>query len=121
MTPTAALKSYLQSLCGMKMYPAHMVPEDVTLPYGTFEQGWARFGESYNCIVHLHDWSTEESPINQTANNIATALRGFVDLDCDGGCISLHIGNPMWYPVPDESQREHKHRIVNIEVFNFTT
>lgn len=98
---------------GLAAYPENNVPDDVRLPYLTYNFSRGDFGENTNTILHLHYYSESESEINAKAEEICADIRLGRCVSSDDGKIVLTTGSPEWYPVSDED-RLHKHRIINV-------
>ena len=114
MKRTAVLQNFFERFMP-KVYPVGNVPEDVELPYLTYENRMPGKLEETELTVHLYFYSESEAVPNTKAEEICDALRdGGQLLPCDDGAVWLRTSIPEWYGAQDSTSRVLKHRIINL-------
>lgn len=97
-------------------YSEEGVPNDIEYPWATLPINPAGFDEETSVAVHLHYWTESEAVPNGKAVEIARAIKETGCLKCDEGMMYMTLGVPEWQPVPDATERQHKHRIINLNI-----
>ena len=114
MTKGAALQAFFSRF--MDAYAASAVPEDVTLPYLTYElvtSAWD--GGEVGLTVNLWFYTTSEAVPNAKAQELSDAIGyGGVTLPCDGGFIWLKRGSPWCQNLQDDTDKNIKRRYINV-------
>ena len=114
MTKGAALQAFFSKF--MDAYAASAVPEDVTLPYLTYElitSAWD--GGEVGLTVNLWFYTTSEAVPNAKAQELSDAIGyGGVTLPCDGGFIWLKRGSPWCQNLQDDTDPNIKRRYINV-------
>lgn len=100
----------------MRFYPSTSVPDDVVLPYGTYELITSAWGEEpVGLTVNLWFYTESEAIPNAKAQELSEAIgRGGVRLKCDDGYIWLKRGSPWCQSLSDETSSTIKRRYINI-------
>ncbi len=121
-TKTQALQSFMESF-DIPAYPQNQIPEDVSLPYLTYSKGFDP--EGYAATVHVF-YATESELIadNKAVEICAVIGEGGIQIPCDGGQLWITLDKPKWYAsydnVADNENRTIKHRVININICDFT-
>ena len=114
MTKGAALQAFFSQF--MDAYAASAVPEDVTLPYLTYElitSAWD--GGEVGLTVNLWFYTTSEAVPNAKAQELSDSIGyGGVTLPCDGGFIWLKRGSPWCQNLQDDTDPNIKRRYINV-------
>ena len=114
MTKGEALQAFFSQF--MDAYAASAVPEDVTLPYLTYElitSAWD--GGEVGMTVNLWFYTTGEAVPNAKAQELSDAIGyGGVTLPCDGGFIWLKRGSPWCQNLQDDTDQNIKRRYINV-------
>jgi len=113
MTSGAALQQFFSRF--MDAYPASAVPDDVVLPYLTYELKTSSFNDSA-VVLTVNMWFHTESEAvpNAKAKELSTAIgRGGVFLECDDGIIWLKRGEPFSQAV-NTGDNSVKQRYINV-------
>ena len=114
MTKGAALQAFFSQF--MDAYAASAVPDDVTLPYLTYElitSAWD--GGEVGLTVNLWFYTTSEAVPNAKARELSDAIGyGGVTLPCDGGFIWLKRGSPWCQSLRDDTDSNIKRRYINV-------
>lgn len=96
---------------GIVGYPVGGVPDEVNLPYLTYER---RFGKKVNIVVHLYYYTRSESIPNEKAEEICESCRhGGKQVPYENGTIWINTGDPEWFAAESENNTV-KHRIINL-------
>jgi len=113
MTKGAALQAFFAQF--MDAYPASAVPDDVVLPYLTYELKTGAFDTAPVAItVNLWFHTESEATPNAEAEKLAKAIgRGGVTLVCDDGLIWLKRGEP-WCQAISTGDNSVKRRYINV-------
>lgn len=107
----------IESISGLTAYPSHGVPEDVTFPWITYELSRGDFAEETSIVLHTHHYTESENVPNMCADMIVRSMHeGGLNLLSDDGRMILHTGSPEWFATADETDRMHKHRIINLNI-----
>ena len=118
MTKSEAIHKWMSSH-GMDAYPSNAVPDDAQLPYLTYIKGFSP--EGYATTVHLYFRTSSEAVPDAKVEGICETLRyGGLQLPVDNGTLFLTLDNPEWYSMTDDADPDIKHRIININVCDFT-
>ena len=114
MTKGAALQAFFSQF--MDAYAASSVPDDVTLPYLTYElitSAWD--GGEVGLTVNMWFYTTSEAVPNAKAQELSDAIGyGGVTLPCDGGFIWLKRGSPWCQNLQDDTDKNIKRRYINV-------
>ena len=115
MTKDKALHAWFQSF-GVPFYPASSVPNDVLLPYGTYELITSAWDEGeVGLTVNLWYYTESEAIPNTKAQEISNAIgMGGTLVPCDGGAIWIKRGSPWCQNLRDDSAPNIKRRYLNI-------
>lgn len=115
MTKTEALHTFFSGF-GIDAYAATSVPNDVMLPYLTYEAKTAALADGeVSLSVNLWYYTDSEKVPNAKADEIGKAIgAGGVMLRCDDGAIWLKRGSPFCQAMPVQSDSAIKHRYLNI-------
>lgn len=108
-----ALQTFYESF-GVNAYPEDNVPDEAIFPWITYTQERADFGETTETVSHLHYYTDSSALPNAKAEEICKSLRNGVVISCDEGRLVLTTSLPEWQATPDETDRLHKHRIINV-------
>ncbi len=115
MTKGQALHAFFSGF-GMSAYAASAVPDDVVLPYLTYElvtSAWE--GGEVAIAVNLWFHTESEAKPNAKVNEISEAIGlGGVQIRCDGGAIWLKRGSPWCQSLGDAASKDIKRRYLNI-------
>lgn len=127
MTYRQALQSFFESF-GINVYPEDNADdigkdtEDVKVfPWITYPQERGGFDEVTEIVAHLHYYTESSAKPNAKADEICDAIGNGLRLICDEGAIVLTTNSPKWQATPDETDRLHKHRLINISTHWFLT
>lgn len=117
MTKEAALHAFFNSF-GIAGYPFTAVPNDVELPYLTYEAKTDNInGGDINITVNLWYYGTNEAPINAKARELSQEIGlGGTVRACDGGYLWFKRGTPWCQTVRDETDNNIKRRYINVDV-----
>lgn len=115
MTKEQALDQFFNSF-GVKAYRNTSVPDDVILPYLTYDvliSSWEE--DPVSLTVHYHDYTESEAKVDAKAEEIRQriGMRGAL-LNCDGGAIWLKLGVPWCQSLVDDTNKSIKRRYMNI-------
>lgn len=117
MTKGEALHNFF-SRFGMAAYASTAVPDDVVLPYLTYEaifDTWES-GE-VGLTVNLWFYTDSEAVPNAKVQEISAAIgSGGTTLPCDGGFIWIKRGSPWCQSLRDETDSTIKRRYLNVSV-----
>jgi len=114
MTKDKALHAFFSSF-ELPAYPENNVPHDLKYPWLTYELAVSGFDNAVPITVHLYYYTTSEARPNAKAEEICKALRnGGKIISYDGGAVWVTLGNPEWFPQPDQGDRNIKHRLINL-------
>lgn len=114
MKRTSVLQKFFEQFTP-NVYPVGNVPEDVELPYLTYENRTPGKLEETELTVHLYLYTESEAAPNAKAEEICETLRdGGQILPCDDGAVWLRLSTPEWYGAQDSTSRILKHRIINL-------
>lgn len=116
MTKTEALYNFWKGF-GIDAYPSNAIPDDVYLPFLTFEK---RIDESAETTIHLYYHTESEKIPDAKAEEISSSLMSGKIVKYDGGAFVINISSPAWYSVADQSDADMKHRIINTTVSDLT-
>ena len=112
MTKGAALQQFFGQF--MTAYATNAVPDDVTLPYLTYDavfDAWG--GESVSLTVNMWFHTTSEAVPNAKAQELSDVLGiGGKLLQIDGGYIWLKRGSPFCQALADDTDNNIKRRYV---------
>lgn len=114
MTKNKALFAWFNEF--MPFYRASAVPDDVVLPYGTYEYIDSAFdlGE-VGLTVNLWFRTESEAIPDEKAQELSKKIGyGGVTIPCDEGYIWLKRGSPFCQSLRDETDRNIKRRYINI-------
>lgn len=116
MTKTAALQSFFESF-GLDAYTTASVPDEVMLPYLTYEPAVGAWGDGeYNILVNLWFYTTSEAIPNAKVQEISNYIGlGGIRIPCDGGSIWIKRGVPFAQAVKDDAAPGLKRRIINLD------
>ena len=114
MTKEAALQAFFEQF--LPSYAASAVPDDVEMPYLTYELITSAWDEgSVGMTVNLWYYTTSESEPIAQAREISKALGlGGVQIPCDDGSIWLTRGSPWCQSLTDAGDERIKRRYLNI-------
>ena len=114
MTKGAAVHSFFNEI--MPSYAASSVPENVTLPYLTYDfitSAWD--GGEVGLTVNMWFRTTSEKEPNAAVDKLSKAIGlGGVQLPCDDGVIWLKRGSPWAQSLTDETDKTIKRRYINV-------
>lgn len=115
MTKGKALHGFFSNF-GMSAYAASAVPDDVVLPYLTYELVTSAWEEGEVSItVNLWFHTESEAEPNAKVSEMSAAIgMGGVLLGCDGGAIWLKRGSPWCQSLSDAASKDIKRRYLNI-------
>lgn len=121
-TKTQALQSFMESF-DMPAYPQNQIPEDVSLPYLTYNKGFDRDG--YSATVHVFLRTESELVADNKADEICDTIGdGGIQIPCDDGQLWITLDRPKWYAsydnVADNENRIIKHRVINMNISDYT-
>ena len=116
MTKGAALHKFFSGF-GLNAYTSSSVPDDVILPYLTYEPVFDSFDSPVTSVVNLWFYTESEAVPNAKAQEIANAigLRG-IFVRCDGGAIWIKRGSPWCLALPDDTAPGIKRRYLNVDL-----
>lgn len=114
MTKGAALQAFFSQF--MDAYAASAVPDDVTLPYLTYElitSAWN--GGEVGLTVNMWFRTTSEKEPNAAVDKLSKAIGlGGIQIPCDEGVIWLKRGSPWAQSLTDETDKTIKRRYINV-------
>ena len=114
MTKGAALQAFFSQF--MDAYAESAVPEDVALPYLTYElitSAWN--GGEVGLTVNMWFRTTSEKEPNAAVDKLSKAIGlGGVFLHCDDGIIWLKRGSPWAQSLTDATDKTIKRRYINV-------
>lgn len=115
MTKEQALHKFFNRF-GITGYRATSVPDDVILPYLTYDAPISSFEEDpVSITLNLCFYTDSEADPDAKAEEIRQAIgMGGVLLYCDGGSIWLKWGVPWCQSLVDDTNRNIKRRYINI-------
>ena len=112
MTASNELQITYEQLSGLEAYPVNSVPEDVALPYCTYEKS---VGEAVPVTVRLYFYTESESEPDAAAERFCAPLRnGGINVAHDSGNVWMILGNPEWYGSTGEDDTRIKVRSINL-------
>lgn len=118
MTKSESLHKWMSSH-GLIAYPMYAVPNNAELPYLTYSKGFSPDG--YAAAIHLYYRTSSEAVPDAKAEEICEKLRcGGLQLAVDNGTLFLTLDNPEWYAVSDQAEPDYKHRVINVNICDFT-
>lgn len=115
MTKEQALFKFFNSF-GITGYRNTTVPDDVSLPYLTFDTPISSFDEDpVSITLNLYFYTDSEAVPDAKAEEIRKAIGpGGKLLRCDGGMIWLKCGSPWCQSLVDDTNPNIKRRYINI-------
>lgn len=115
MTKEGALHQFFSGF-GMKAYPTSAVPDDVVLPYLTYDPIVDTWGSPpVSLTVNLWFYTDSEAEPNAKVREISTAIgAGGRIIHCDGGGIWLKRGSPWVQSLTDAADKNIKRRYLNV-------
>lgn len=114
MTKGAALHNFFSGF-GLDAYAASAVPDDVILPYLTYDFISDSFGIENNIAVNLWMHTESEAIPNAKAQEIADAISlGGIFLRFDGGAVWVKRGSPWCQSLKDDTAPGVKRRLMNV-------
>ena len=115
MTKEQALYGFFNSF-GIIGHRNTMVPDDVSLPYLTFDTPISSFDEDpVSITLNLYFYTDSEAVPDAKAEEIRQAIGpGGKLLRCDGGMIWLKWGSPWCQSLVDDTNPNIKRRYINI-------
>jgi hypothetical protein len=118
-TQAAALYGFFAGF-GIPAYSETSVPDDVEMPYLTYEsiQGTHLTAEQ-SISANLWYYGSSEKPANDKATEISKATAGGVLIGCDGGGLVITQGSPWCQSVKDDNNMI-KRRLLNFTVESLT-
>lgn len=115
MTKGAAVHEFFSGF-GMSAYAASAVPEDVILPYITYEFVADAMGE-VDISVNLWFYTESEAIPNAKALEISKAIGlGGKILRFDGGAVWVKRGSPWCQSLKDDTAPGIKRRLLNVRL-----
>lgn len=115
MTKEAALQEFFSGF-GIDAYPSTAVPDDVVLPYLTYDliaDTWG--GGPVSLTVDLWFYTDSEALPNAKVREISAAIgAGGMIVSCDGGGIWLKRGSPWAQSLVDDTNKNIKRRYLNV-------
>lgn len=117
MTKTGALYKFFSSF-GIDAYPVTAVPDEVRLPYMTYEVATDVWG-SQPVPINVNLWfrTTGEREPNALADRISEAVGlGGIMVPCDEGAIWIKRGTPYMLALKDEADHAIKRRSINLSL-----
>ena len=120
MNSSQTLNAFWNSF-GLKFYDENTVPENATLPYGTYNESMAYFDEPVMMSASLWYKGLSWVDITQKAMEIGAAI----GLDCriipfDGGYLWIKRGTPFAQRMSDENEQIRR-IYMNVEVEYLTS
>jgi len=117
MTAGQALHNFFSSF-GLDAYVDTAVPDDVALPYLTYQNKVSDFLEATADIeVNLWYYTTSEATPNAKAKQIHDAIgMGGKLLSCDDGYIWVKRGTPWCQSLLDDTDKTVKRRYINVSL-----
>lgn len=113
MTKGAALQQFFDSF--LPAYATNAVPDDVVLPYLTYDAVFDAEGGAQSLTVNLWFYTTSEAVPNAKAQEISDSIGiGGKLLKFDGGYIWIRRGSPFCQALADETDKNIKRRYLNI-------
>lgn len=113
MTKGAALQQFFDSF--LPAYATNAVPDDVVLPYLTYDAVFDAEGGAPSLTVNLWFHTTSEAVPNAKAQEISDAIGiGGKLLKFDGGYIWIRRGSPFCQALADKTDKNIKRRYLNI-------
>lgn len=118
MTQSEALYKFFSGF-GIPAFPTHLVPEEVKLPYLTYELKTGFWGDSVSSAIHLYYYTQSEKLPNGKAQEIGEEIGlGGIHIPYDGGTMWIKRGEP-WCISLDGDKPALKHRqLMTIIEFN---
>lgn len=114
MTKDKALYEFMNTF-GYSFYPTTAVPENASMPYGTYTPVFDMWGGSPVALtVNLWDRTESEALMNERAQKISDVIGNGKYVPCDGGAILLTCGSPFSQSLIDETDDTVKRRYINI-------
>lgn len=113
-TKASALQSFFEGF-DLSAYPYTAVPDDVVLPYLTYNIPMGEYGDRVSGIVNLWYKTTSEKIPNDKVQEIADAITlGGVQIPYDTGSIWIMKGSPFSNASTDPTDKTIKLRQINI-------
>lgn len=113
MTKGAALQQFFDSF--LPAYVTNAVPDDVVLPYLTYDAVFDAEGGAPSLTVNLWFYTTSEAVPNAKAQEISDSIGiGGKLLKFDGGYIWIRRGSPFCQALADKTDKNIKRRYLNI-------
>ncbi len=98
-------------------YDALTVPDDIELPYITYEAPSDHFGANMAITVALHDRSTSWTAITDKAEQIVQEIsRGGKFIEYEGGAFWIKWATPLLQRLRDESDSSIRTIVLNFEL-----
>ena len=114
-TKQAALFNFFNSF-GIPAYPKTAIPDDVQMPYITYDVVVDSFGEDVSLSADIWYKTDSEKMPNKKAQEIADKVTmGGISVPCDGGLIWIKRGSPWCQSVTDTDNTV-KRRYLNFDV-----
>ena len=115
MTKGAALQQFFERFMP-HVYATSSVPEDVVLPYLTYDAAFDAWGGgAVSLTVNMWFRTESEAVPNAKAQELSDALGiGGVTLPIDGGFIWLRRGSPFCQALADDTDKNIKRRYINV-------
>jgi len=119
MTKDKALYKYFNDF--MPAYVSTSVPDDVALPFMTYEYITAGFNdEGVMITVNLWFRSESEAIPNKKADEFRSYILENPMVKCDEGYVWVKPGTPWCQALTDETDRAIKRRYINVTLEYFT-
>lgn len=119
MTKNKALYAWFNEF--MPFYRASSVPNDVVMPYGTYEYIEDSWGAEVGMTVNLWFYTESEAIPDEKAQELSTLIGlGGVLIPCDEGAIWLKRGSPWCQSLTYEEDPAIKRRYINLTAEYFT-
>lgn len=114
MTKGAALQQFFNEF--LPAYATNAVPDDVKLPYLTYDAVFDAWGGSpVSLTVNMWFYTTSEAVPNAKVQELSEALGiGGKMLSIDGGYIWLTRGSPFCQSLADDTDKNIKRRYINV-------
>lgn len=116
MTKAQAIKEWFGGF--LPAYPASSVPDDVVMPYLTYELVTGAFDSGeVGITVNLWYYTEDEAKPNAKAREMADKIgMGGVLVLYDGGAMWIKRGSPWCQSVVEEEEPNIKRRYINITI-----
>lgn len=124
MTKDVALHEYFSRWAetqGMTAYSQTAVPDDVKLPWMTYDYYAGAWGD-YSVDLTIYLWFRTESEHmpNMAADSLRHYIENYPHIRCDEGVIWVKTGSPWSHSVYDEVDAAIKGRYINVSLEYWT-